>query len=621
MIIIFIAFSWLQKTTSKNSTHKEGQVNLSTSFTVPNGRVTTSKEQDADHVTTSSRKDHQAVGTDLNSTSEISTESDLYTLSCSALPNKTSTSESFEQDVPQSISAPELPQRDQERCEVNQEEPVHELVKPVLNQEIPVKSEELAVKQDQEPFRPAEVLKQDQEKPVKPEIKQNEAELAQKESDPSNDKEAPINHTIVEGEQKEEANAQSDKVNEGENDIITASDDVTAKDETAHSVDASTVVSEHSEGDASTAAREQAHSITEEKVESTCSDGEENTTKSEQGEDKHIETIDKAPDHQVEEIGSRVVPSSNEQAINTNTENNGGEKVAINDSGNDQLHSVGEERCSQAASQRDSPLDEGKLVDTSEHEGDLQGNLSQKGEEGDNVDAHKPTPASETPPTISDATPPAPGSPQATSESPLKAGASTTLGDNSPLHVEEHTPPLITSMDTELQTTAGNSPQLPSSSLDTERTSTSETTDHLKPHSDTPPNTDEFSSIDNSVIETEKSDSLAQLQDTSESALKEPPNIELISSPDNSVLVKRETLSPEIPWSPNTASLARDVQDLLTAVQAPLEEEQMVRVPSISRNSRYYRVSIKGSTPKSSRRGQEDGSTPKSHRHGQAWVR
>lgn len=77
------------------------------------------------------------------------------------------------------------------------------------------------------------------------------------------------------------------------------------------------------------------------------------------------------------------------------------------------------------------------------------------------------------------------------------------------------------------------------------------------------------------------------------------------SSPVDHSPSRKENVPGEVPWSPGVESLASDVKDLLSAVQAPLGEEQMVRVPSISRHSRYYRVSVKGSTPKSGRRDQE----------------
>lgn len=60
-----------------------------------------------------------------------------------------------------------------------------------------------------------------------------------------------------------------------------------------------------------------------------------------------------------------------------------------------------------------------------------------------------------------------------------------------------------------------------------------------------------------------------------------------------------ERILLEPPWSPGTEALASDIQNLLSVVQAPLAANQVVKVPSISRNNRYYRVSVKGSTPKS----------------------
>ena len=95
-----------------------------------------------------------------------------------------------------------------------------------------------------------------------------------------------------------------------------------------------------------------------------------------------------------------------------------------------------------------------------------------------------------------------------------------------------------------------------------------------------------------------------------ESSLSEsPPKAEELTSLDTSLAaegVDSDSQALEPPWSPKTASLARDVKDLLKEVQAPLVAEQMVKVPSISRNSRYYRHSVKSSTPKSSRRGLEE---------------
>ena len=567
--------------------------------------MTTSKKQATDHVTTSEEKvpdlltsteDHQADKTELNSTSEISTESDLYSLSCSALPDKTSASKSYDQDVPQSISAPELPQREQEECrrqENDQEKPVQELVKPVLNEENPVKlelDEESPVEQGREEkpdkseleelVRPDKVVQQDQEKPVepvkpeieqkasvKPEMEQKASELIQKESEPMNNEEAPIENALVEGERE----GDREERNEIRNDIIVAFADVTTKEETA---DISTVMPEHERVDAGTPESEQAD-------------------------------------------------SSNVQ-LTYESRGNDDEKTT-NEDGKMQL--VGEEGCSQADSQQDDTQHQENVVNRSEEcKEDSHGSISlEEKEERADVDTQRDTPSShvssESPPTIPKATPPVSEAPPTTLESPLKAGAST-LGESSPSHSVKQTPTLTSGPTTsvDLQKIAGESSLL---IPETEAPLSDAAHDLTNAYQnlDSPPNNEPLSTADNPLLsetEGEKSDSLTQSLDPP--TLEEPPNIELHSSPDSSMLEEREkstALSPEPPWSPNTASLARDIQDLLSAVQAPLEEEQMVRVPSISRNSRYYRVSVKGSTPKTSRRGQEEGSTPKLSRHGQ----
>ena len=612
---LLIFFS-LQKATLKS----KGQAHLSTSLTVPNGHVTTSKELAADHVTTSKEKladlpvsmeDHQTDETELNSTaSEISTECDLYSLSCSALPDKTSASESYNQDVPQSVSAPQLSQKehkDLEGQEGDQEKPVQELVKPVLDEDKPVKSEleqELPVKQDgeeeagkselKEPIRPDETVQQDQKKQVKPEIEQiaSESELSQKESEPTNCEEAAIDHTLVEGEQgREERDSkpgdqiseptETNAMSEVSEDIIVASDDVTMKYETAEAL----------------------------------------TNNAEQGE------VDTSNDEGVQ-------VNSNVQSTSETVESRGDdEKVTTSDGEDGKVQSGGEEERSQAESQKESVQnEESKQCEEDSHTSlSLEG--EEKGEDGVDENTQNNSPSShessETPPTIPEATPSSSEIPPTLSESPLNV-ESLTLGENSPSHSDEQAPPQINptaSMDTEdLQTAAGQTSQLTPASIETGTPLSDVTHDPINTHHlDTTPSNEQSSIPDKSPLperelEREKSaDSLAQSQDPP--TLEEPPVIELFSSsPDNSMSAEREKLavsSPEPPWSPNTASLARDVQDLLSAVQAPLEAEQMVRVPSISRNSRYYRVSVKGSTPKASRRGLEEGSTPKLNRQSQ----
>lgn len=570
--------------------------------------MTIPKEHATDHVTTpeeevpdlpTSTEDHQVNETELNSASEVSTESDLYSLSCSALPDKMSGSELYDQDIPQSISAPELPQRQLEeriRLEGDQEKPVQELIKPVLNEEKPVQLElnqELPVEQHQEErpdqseleeqVRPDQTVQQDQEKPVKlvkPEIEEKESELTQKESESTNDEEAHTENTLVEEEEERDTcHKQHDQINDTaetkatRNDIIVASDDVTTKEETA---DISTVMPEREEVDAISAESEQPDSAVQ-------------------------------PTHEPR-------GSDDEKAMNDDDGREG--KVQL----------VGEEECSQADSKQDDTQHEEIVVDGSEEcKENSRSRLSveekEKGEEKDDVNTQTDTPSShislEAPPTIPKATPPVSETQHITLESPLKAGAST-LGEISPSHSIKQTPTL-TSSPTTAKTTVSQPSLLTPASLETD-TPPSDATHDTHQNLDTPPN--KFSTAQNSLLsetEREKSDSLT-LQPQDPPTLDEPPNTELHPSHDSSVLEEREkltALSPEPPWSPNTASLVKDVQELLSAVQAPLEEEQMVRVPSISRNSRYYRVSVKGSTPKTSRRGQEEGSTPKMSRQDQ----
>lgn len=92
-------------------------------------------------------------------------------------------------------------------------------------------------------------------------------------------------------------------------------------------------------------------------------------------------------------------------------------------------------------------------------------------------------------------------------------------------------------------------------------------------------------------------------------SLKTSTQAEASSSSDRRMTSDRkytELIPQEPPWSPGAEELANDIKDLLTVVQAPLTADQLVRVPSISRNNRYYRVSVKGSTPRSGRRGSEN---------------
>ena len=348
------------------------------------------------------------------------------------------------------------------------------------------------------------------------------------------------------------------EVNEDRNDIITASDDVAMKDETA---EASPI---------------EADTSIDERVQVTS--------------DSDVQTA-------VESTGDN-------------------DEVATGDDEEDKVQLGGEEEGSSAQNEETQQLNK---TEQCEESSPISLSLAGegKGEEGvDQTTQNNSHKSLETPPPIPEST-----SPQS-EDSPVNVEKLSTLGENSPAHSSEQSPPQInpttSSVDTEdIQSTVDKSSQ---PTPIEPGTPPSDGTVDAHPL-DTTPNVEQSSTPGNSelpetALEREESEeSITQSQ--------EPPNIELFSLPEHSASAEREeptSSSPpavEAPWSPNTASLVRDVQDLLSAVQAPLEEEQMVRVPSISRNSRYYRVSVKGSTPKGSRRGLDESSTPKLNRYSQ----
>lgn len=574
----------------------KGQAHLSTSLTVPNGHVTSSKEKFPD--LPASTEDHQTDETELKSASEVSTECDLYSLSCSALP---SARETYDNSVTQSMSAPQLPQREEQEHggqEGDQEKPVQELVKPVLSEEVPVEQDqnEESKSELEEPVRPDELVQQ---------MEQKGSELTGEESECRAGKEVGSEHRLGEGEQEggerdgkpchhqtsepTETKGTND-VTKGRNDITVVSDDVTTKYETADASAVKAVDDEHGEVDANT--------------------------------DRAIQV------------------NSNIQVTLETAESRGDNgKVGSGGDGEGKVQLGGKEECSQTASQQESAENEESLLDKTEQLEEKMSPASlslageERGEEGgdENTQSNSPSlhKSSETPPTIPEATSTSSDVSLTSSESPLKIES---LGENSPLlSGSKHTPhqihpPTLTHTENLQVAGGGGSPPPTPASIETGTPPSDAALDPTNIHLlATSPNMEQSSLRDNSTLpetaelEREKSvDSFAQSSDPP--TLEESPSSEIFSSPDNSMFAEREestVSSPEPPWSPNTASLARDVQDLLSAVQAPLEEEQMVRVPSISRSNRYYRVSVKGSTPKGSRRGLEEGSTPKLNRHGQ----
>lgn len=539
--------------------------------------VTTSEEQPANHVTTpngtvaeSSAGDNQDDEMELTSTSEISTQCDLSSLSCSALPDKTSAIESHDQDVLQSISAPELPQREEERY---QERPVPELVKPVLSKEATVKLEsdqELPDKQVQgkEPGESelnehAKVVQQKQENPVQP-------EMEHKASEPTPNmmpiEGTPIACSPVEGDKVDDQPNHTEAASElceKRDDIITTDNDVTAKEVTAPLPDVADVGTDRVDSDTSTAGSEQA--------------------------------------------SGQVIKDVTESRF---------EEVTFGNM-NDKQTSGREGKCSQVVGQNDSTQCEENLTGES-----ALGHPSLEQEKAEDDDMLKNSPSSHESPkspfTVPESTPTSLETPPTTTENLVKEIA---LKDISHSHgTNRQTPNLTdtsTTVDTgHLQSPAESSPLITSGSLATERTLLNTCADKMS-HSGTPLINAELlsTSVDSLLTEGEGE----RLSRDPASPVNEQSNTELFSLLENSSLTEREKslaveLSPEPLSSPNATSLARDVQELLLVLQAPLEEEKVVRVPAISRNSRYYRVSVKGSTPKASRCGPEEGSTPKVHK-------
>ena len=103
---------------------------------------------------------------------------------------------------------------------------------------------------------------------------------------------------------------------------------------------------------------------------------------------------------------------------------------------------------------------------------------------------------------------------------------------------------------------------------------------------------------DEAIVSTHVAGSCETNQDSSE--LKVVPNL-VLETIDEDHHVDSNKSTTDSKWkspppTPRTASLARDVQNLLDSLRAPLsadEAEQIVRVPSVSRNNHYYRHSLK----------------------------
>ena len=523
-----------------------GQEHLSTSLTV-NGNVSTSKDPvstSKDHVSTSKEhvttskdpvstsKDHvtsspvsndQDQGSELNSTSQVSTESEVNaTQSCPALLDETS--HDIDPDVLQSTSAPELPQRE-----------LVEPVKPVLLQEEPAKPEpSQVIKQEslqEELVEPESSLVEQEEEvkteeklvvePVKPELpllssQHQEVDLTSE----LTEKDQPVKPEIPDqGEEEEQVKRaeESDSIKEvmencgdKRNDVISSDNDVIEREEPAVSNDSNK---------------------TPELLDTMATESEGRQTAS---------TNDQLPTE-------RDFPSATQTIAERDSS-----KVMTNDGSGGVGRRDGDGKTADSAEKTKS--DNSDICEKSLHEGEEgekdidKGQPRIKEKEGEqkssDADTQRKNPSCEE-----------------MEPHPSSAEPHPSTTEPHPPHVKDVSP----SLSPEIRVNEATPPKRP-------------------------PATGE-GSLDITQAGLIIGDNLPHLMSMDDSLEDERKEAESLVDP---------------PWSPGAEALANDVQDLLSAVRAPLDVEQMVKVPSISRHSRYYRVSVKSSTPKASRRGQEE---------------
>ena len=498
------------------------QGHLSTSLTV-NGKVSTSNDPETtskDHVTSSPVSNDQDQGSELNSTSQVSIESEVNaTQSCPALLDESS--HDIDPDVLQPTSAPELPQREHvvpvkpvllqeepakpEPSQVNQAEPVkqeslqEELVEPespLVEQKEEVKTEEKLVVEPVKPELPLMSLQHQEvdltseltgkDQPVKPEIPDQGEEEEQ----------------VKRAEESDSVKDVMENCGDKRNDVISSDNDVIEREVPAVSNDSNK---------------------TPELLDTMATESEGRQTAS---------TNDLLPTE-------RDFPS----ATQTITEQDSSEVMTSDGSG--------------GVGRRDG---DGKTADSAEKTESDNSDICEKslheGEEGEkDIDKGQPRMKVMEGERESSDTDTQRNNPSCEEMEPHPSSA-----EPHPPHVKDVSP----SLSLEIRVNEATPPKMP-------------------------PVTEE-GSLDITQAGLIIGDNLPHLMSMDDSLEDERKEAESLVDP---------------PWSPGAEALANDVQDLLSVVRAPLDVEQMVKVPSISRHSRYYRVSVKSSTPKASRRGQE----------------
>lgn len=645
---------------------------LSSSLTVGNGHVISSN----DHMISSETRDEDA---DMKSVSEVSTDSELKSLSCSALPEERRNDE----DLPQCTSAPQLPQGKSEAIleehvlpepaqAVKQESLTEEPVKQELTQQEDVKyeatkeSEEMSVQPEKQDTPVQPVVKIDvadiPEELVQPELQGEDptkSESTEEEASKEEEGEEPAKQEVeqVQGDQagdsvKEKDDKKLDELPGHEEhmlrDELELPEERESKDDTSElpqsELDESVMPEqllaqlgeERVHGEEKECSELIKHGDTTEKgekcVTSIKADATDSSTEVARPEERSIsdellkveeeeirDRLSEREDLTQETIHQASIPSITEESkeICDVTRSSKSDDIAPKDGLVRSSERREEEIASNGAMAEQS---EDTRKDTNEcfdHDASLHDDSSGKelvggrereltlsGLASDSPHAERKPhllPV-ETHPLVEEMVP------SVTLDSP-------SLAEGTAMSVEEPHPSLDEPRPFDNELPPSPSAQTEGESLEQPHPSTNEPQEHPLPataHVQDNSSSEQLSGGEDEVAITSSSTLLDTLQVLSSLTAQDDnlPSKESEHSKmaaDDIMEGERTNQEPAVegPWSPGATALANDIESLLSVVQAPLGEEQVVKVPSISRHSRYYRVSVKSSTPKSSRRGQD----------------
>lgn len=630
-------------------TNKVGQSNLATSLTISNGNVSSSK----DHMTSpEAYNKEEAAMTDLNSTSEVSTESDLIcTQSCSALPDKDN--REYDQDFPQSISAPELPEKHETKP-----------VQPELSQNpilLQVDQKRPGSTQE-EPSKPA-LPQQDQDEPVSRELPLEKCVKSQPSQNVPAEPESPLvkpgmfqpvqkHHlTTCDGleedgktpesplrDQKEPIKLKSPLGTREGPVLVESSQQIQEESGRADKTEQDLEEGESSEGNEKRVEPVKPQ-LPERDKQQHCIDLEEEIKLESpwqcHGESVNLEIPRKDHDRQQlsqKDRNEQIEPAKQFEGVEELTENKRGENDIISSNDNPSLSDRGEDGASPTANvQQTAMLASGQQSEIDTHQPSetaithnvlaaeqfssssqvttgASGGTETAAAESENADHSKMLSA-----TKGSCARQEDESQPLGSRSPLKEGREKKYGlvDTS----QQLSDPFISENGGPHTSPGELHPPVngPCTSLKNPSSTSEENSLLIMPVLSIPTSSE---AIPLKTEYLEATDCLSMVDEQPSHPVRpDPPPLETStkaesSTPTDSCLTSdradTETMPQEPPWSPGAKELADDIKDLLTVVQAPLAPDQLVRVPSISRNNRYYRVSVKGSTPRSSRHGPEN---------------